>query len=103
MERNKIPKYLKKKKLYVIAKSLIKEEIPPCKDCNYSFYRGSERLSCGNYKLSSLACGAWVHIERWYFDEKTQDFAYDEEIFSELWDGRYHYHSINGEPVEMAV
>lgn len=46
MERNKIPKYLKKKKLYAIAKSLIKEEIPLCKDCNYSFYRGSERLSC---------------------------------------------------------
>lgn len=30
-------KYLKKRKLYAIAKSLIKEELPSCKDCKYTF------------------------------------------------------------------
>lgn len=96
-------RYLKKKKLYAIAKSLIKEEIPLCKDCDYSFYHGSEWLIGGSYKISSLACGAWVHIDRCRFDEEKDDFVREEEIYSDFWDGKYHYHSINGEPVEMAV
>ena len=55
-------RYLKKKKLYAIAKSLIKEELPLCKDCKYTFYRGSEWLVGDSYKVSSLACDAWIHI-----------------------------------------
>lgn len=96
-------RYLKKKKLYEIAKSLIKEELPLCKDCKYTFYRGSEWLVCDSYKISSLACGAWIHINLCRFDEETDDFVYEEEIYSNFWDGKYHYHSINGKPVAMDV
>lgn len=96
-------RYLKKKKLYAIAKSLIKEKLPLCKDCKYTFYRGSEWLVGGSYKISSLGCGAWIHISRCRFDEETDDFVYEEEIYSDFWDGKYHYHSINGNPAEMVV
>ena len=96
-------KYLKKRKLYAIAKSLIKEELPSCKDCKYTFYRGLEWITGGSYKISSLACGAWIHINRCRFDEETDDFVYEEEIYADFWDGKYHYHSINGKPVEMVV
>lgn len=96
-------RYLKKKKLYAIAKSLIKEELPLCKDCQYSFSGGVEWLVCDNYKIATLAYGAWVHIERYRFDEEKDDFVRDDEIYSDFWEGKYHYHSINGEPVEMAV
>lgn len=103
MVKNCIPRYLKKRKLYTLAKSLIKEEIPLCKYFEYSFYQGSEWITGGNYRISSMSCGNWIRIRRSRFDEEKDDFVYDNETYSGFWDGKYHYHSINGKLVEMSI
>ena len=70
MVKDYIPRYLKKRKLYILVKSLINEEIPLCKDFEYSFYQGSEWITGGNYRISSMSCGYWIRIRRSHFDEK---------------------------------
>lgn len=96
-------RYLKKRKLYAIAKSLIKEELPLCKEFEYSFYQGSEWITGGSYRISSMSGGNWIRIRRCRFDEEKDDFVYENETYSNFGDGKYHYHSINGKIVEMVV
>ena len=96
-------KYLKKRKLYAIAKSLIQEELPLCREFEYTFYQGYEWIKCGIYRISSKSGGDWIRIRRRRFDEETGDFVYDNEIYSNFGDGKYHCHSINGKVVELVV
>lgn len=96
-------RYLKKKKLYEIAKSLIKAELPLSRNCEYSFYGGRECLVCGDYTISSLDCGSWMQIKQSLFDEEKDAFVVNTEIYSGFSDGKYHYHSINGNLVSSVV
>ena len=96
-------RYLKKRKLYAIAKSLIKEELPLCKDCEYTFNKGSEWITGGSYRISSMFGGDWIRIRRSQFDEGKNDFVYDNETYFGFWDGKYHFHCINGKLVEMSI
>lgn len=58
--------YLKKTKMYEIAKSLGLHDMPKLKDCNYSFSHGAEWLTFSNseyyVKLSVLFAGAWIKL-----------------------------------------
>lgn len=93
-------KYLKKKRLYQIAKTLIKEEIPLCKDFDYRFFDGAEWLERGEYKISSQFGGNWIKIVYRRYDELKDDYSISYEIYSEKKGNSYLYHSINGEVVD---
>lgn len=92
-------RYLKKKKLYELAKSLLggKSDFPSSRSFSYSFYHGNERLEGCGYQIISMSCGYWICIKT--LDENG-DFCFRNEVFSDFFDGTYHYHSIDGVPVE---
>lgn len=66
-------KYLKKKKMYELAKIFIGDKVPIMKECGYKFYSGYETLSFNiyqesedriiSYEFTSLSLGKWIHIE----------------------------------------
>lgn len=94
-------KYLKKKRLYQIAKSLIIEDIPLCNDFTYRFRGGCEWLEGGKFKISSQCFGGWIRIEYCNFDEIKEDYVVSYEIFSNKKDDKYLYHSVNGAIIDI--
>lgn len=68
--------YLKKSKMYAVAKSLGFSDMSKMKDCTYKFYRGAEWLTfdCleGYGKLSSQCGGNWFHfVIKSYDDDRV--------------------------------
>ena len=90
--------YLKKKKLYELAKELLKDkEIPLMKDCEYKSYKGAEWLYFSgvdneyrSYKISSQSAGYWVSIE----ESDCGGKLLRSDIYSERRNGEYTYHSV---------
>lgn len=101
-------KYLKKKKMYELVAQLLKDKkLPLMKACEYKFYQGVENLSFTGigedyhwYKVSSQLCGGWIQIEEFgYRGEDIVTFRTD--IYAELKDGAYQYHSVSELDKEM--
>lgn len=70
--------YLKKKKLFEIAKSLIAFESDlKLKDCAYRFYRGTEWLRLYDdsyiYELCAMYGGKYLSLEKFYYNEKSDN------------------------------
>lgn len=95
--------YLKKKKLYELAKELLKDkEIPLMKDCEYKFGRGSEWLrfsgvgdDCHSYKINSQSAGKWVCIEESAFsDYECEMVVIRSDTYAERKNGEYTHHSV---------
>lgn len=87
-------KYLKKTKLYELAKKYIGDDMPKIKDCNYDFYSGSEMLcftgkeSYAYYQVGSQDCGGWINIV------KKNDSMIVDDIYAEgSPETGYEYHS----------
>lgn len=86
--------YLKKARLYQLAKSLVSgDDFPKMKSMDYFFYHGSERLEGFGYKVSVLQGGRWICIE--HEDEpadgtmrRTSDIYANPDQ-----NGHYRYHS----------
>lgn len=97
-------KYLKKKKLYELVEKLLKDKkLPLMKECQYRFYHGVEWLSfvgVGDdenwYKVASQCNGNWINIEEFgYIDEESEPVVIRSDIYADLQNGVYKYHSAN--------
>ena len=91
--------YLKKSRLYQLAKSLVScNDFPMMKIMDYFFYHGSERLEGFGYKVSAQQGGRWICIE--HEDEsadgilhRTSDIYANPDV-----NGHYRYHSHSPAP-----
>lgn len=95
----KLIQYLKKKKLYAIARELVTGEMPLCKEFDYKHYHGVEWLITNSIRVSAQCSGQWIRIERNEYDEQTDESKVINEIFSNFKNGTYQFHSIDGKVV----
>lgn len=91
--------YLKKKKIYAIARELVTGEMPLCKEFDYKHYHGVEWLITNSIRVSAQCSGQWIRIERNEYDEQTDESKVINEIFSNFKNGTYQFHSIDGKVV----
>lgn len=84
-------KYLKKKELYRRVQSLIKETLPLCKEFTYRSFRGYEKISGGDYEIRSQCYGNWIKIVHKQYDETTDAYFCEEQIFADYENGKYLY------------
>ena len=68
--------YLKKTKMYNIAKSVFDIlDMPVLKDCEYRFYRGTEWLRFSSaeydYEMCSMFAGKFLSVETYCYDDNT--------------------------------
>lgn len=74
MDKGDSMRYLKKSKLYSIAKEVFELcDFPMLKDCKYICYRGTEWLKIYHdtyiYEICSMGCGAYLSVKVYYYDD----------------------------------
>lgn len=82
--------YLKKTKMHDLAKSLM-ADVPPVRDCEYKFYRGSEWLKwtsdeeCGDgwIRFELYVCKSYYSLEKvQYLESEFKSVVLDRKVFT---------------------
>ena len=84
-------RYLKKRELYKRAQLIINEPLPLCKEFDYRCYRGSEKITGGDYEIYSQCCGNWIRVVHKRYNEKEDTFFCEGQIFADYVEGKYLY------------